>query len=80
MLLEKDNAILRHQQEELKLRIALLDAERFKLSTQIVKKSEQLEKEQGEAKKFHTTLEEKYDLKSGWGFDPESLIIIEKED
>ena len=80
LLLEKDNAVLKHQQEELKLRIALLDSERYKLSDKIVRKNEQIKAEMLKVKAFHNKLEEKYELSAGWGFDPDSLKIIEKED
>lgn len=80
LLLEKDSAIIKHQKEELKLKIGLLDAENFKLQQKIVKKSESLQKLMEQARDLHKRIEEKYEIEPGWGFDTETNQLILKED
>ena len=80
MLLEKDSNLLKHQQEQLKLKIALLDFESYKKQIAIVNKQKQIDKNMEEARNFHSELEAKYDLEPGWGYDPETLKLIQKED
>ena len=80
LLLQKDAAIIKHQQEQLKLKISLLDFENYKLQNKISNKNEQLQKLLKEAKEFHSELEEKHELNPGWGYDPDSLKLIQRED
>lgn len=78
-LQEKDLAIIAHQKEHLKLKIGLLDFETYKLQQKISQKNEQIKAAMEKAKEFHESLEEKYELEKGWGFNPDTNEIIQKE-
>lgn len=79
-LLEQEAVIIQHQQEQLKMKASLMDLELLKTKLRIDQRNERLQSLMNKAKEFHATLEEKYELKPGWGYNPDSLAIIQKED
>ena len=80
MLLDKNLKELVSKQEILKLKTSLIELEKLKLQINLEKKSEKIKKAMKKSKDNHEKLEEKYDLKKGWGFNPDTLEIIQKEE
>lgn len=80
MLMDRDIKELNNKQEVLKLKSSLLELEKLKIQIKLERKQEKLNKLLEKSRKFHLELEEKYDLKPGWGYHPDTLILIQKEE
>lgn len=80
MLMDKDFKELAQKQEILKQKAALLEVDKLKLQIALDKKTEKIKKALEKSKKYNEVLKEKYDLKQGWGFNPDTLEIIQREE